>query len=49
MLRRLGCVLEATKDAVLAELADKQQAGINPEPFLLRKARKLLQHFAFGY
>ena len=38
MLRRLDCVLEATKDAVLAEQADKQQAGINPEPFLLRKA-----------
>ena len=38
VLRRLDCVLEATKDAVLAEQADKQQAGINPEPFLLRKA-----------
>lgn len=38
LLRRLDCVLEATKDAVLAEQADKQQAGINPEPFLLRKA-----------
>jgi type I restriction enzyme M protein len=38
VLRRLDCVLEATKDAVLAEQADKLQAGINPEPFLLRKA-----------
>jgi type I restriction enzyme M protein len=38
VLRRLDCVLEATKLAVLAELADKQQAGLNPEPFLLRKA-----------
>ena len=38
VLRRLDCVLEATKDAVLAEQAGKQQAGINPEPFLLRKA-----------
>jgi type I restriction enzyme M protein len=38
VLRRLDCVLESTKDAVLAEYAAKQQAGINPEPFLLRKA-----------
>ena len=38
VLRRLDCVLETTKDAVLAEQAGKQQAGINPEPFLLRKA-----------
>jgi type I restriction enzyme M protein len=38
VLRRLDCVLEATKEAVLAEYADKRQAGINPEPFLLRKA-----------
>ena len=38
VLRRLDCVLEPTKAAVLAELADKQKAGFNPEPFLLRKA-----------
>lgn len=38
VLRRLDCVLEATKEAVLAEYAAKQKAGINPEPFLLRKA-----------
>ena len=38
VLRRLDCVLEATKPAVLAEYADKQQAKLNPEPFLLRKA-----------
>jgi len=38
VLRRLDCVLESTKDAVLAEYADKQKAGITPEPFLLRKA-----------
>ena len=38
VLRRLDCVLEATKPAVLAELADKEKLGINPEPFLLRKA-----------
>jgi type I restriction enzyme M protein len=38
VLRRLDCVLESSKDAVLSEFADKQKAGINPEPFLLRKA-----------
>ena len=38
VLRRLDCVLESTKDAVLAEYAAKQKAEINPEPFLLRKA-----------
>ena len=38
VLRRLDCVLEATKPAVLVELDAKQQAGLNPEPFLLRKA-----------
>ncbi|MEQ1559432.1 MAG: class I SAM-dependent DNA methyltransferase [Methyloglobulus sp.] len=38
VLRRLDCVLEPTKDAVLAEYAAKQQAKLAPEPFLLRKA-----------
>ena len=38
VLRRLDCVLEATKEAVLAEFADKTKAGLNPEPFLLRKS-----------
>ncbi|MEO7559913.1 MAG: type I restriction-modification system subunit M N-terminal domain-containing protein [Nitrosospira sp.] len=38
VLRRLDCVLEATKEAVLAEYADKQKAGVNPGHFLLRKA-----------
>ncbi|MDD4964857.1 MAG: class I SAM-dependent DNA methyltransferase [Gallionella sp.] len=38
VLRRLDCVLEATKPAVLVELDAKQQAGLNPEPFLLRKS-----------
>ena len=41
VLRRLDCVLEATKPAVLAELVKRQQAGINPEPFLLRKSGQL--------
>src|SRR5690349_3532329 len=38
VLRRLDCVLEGTKAAVLAEHAEKQKLGLNPEPFLLRKA-----------
>lgn len=40
VLRRLDCVLEATKPAVLAELDAKTKAGINPDPFLLRKAKQ---------
>nr|WP_269747891.1 type I restriction-modification system subunit M N-terminal domain-containing protein [Methylomonas lenta] len=39
VLRRLDCVLESTKDAVLAEYTNKQRAGINPE--LLGLARFL--------
>lgn len=38
VLRRLDCVLEAAKPAVLAEFDAKSKAGLNPEPFLLRKA-----------
>ncbi|BDI05303.1 type I restriction-modification system subunit M [Sphaerotilus microaerophilus] len=38
VLRRLDCVLEATKPAVLAEFDARTQAGLNPEPFLLRRA-----------
>ncbi|MFN3723671.1 MAG: N-6 DNA methylase [Paracoccaceae bacterium] len=38
VLRRLDCVLSPTKDAVLAEHATRQAQGMNPEPFLLRKA-----------
>jgi type I restriction enzyme M protein len=41
VLRRLDCVLEATKPVVLTELAKREKAGLNPEPFLLRKARQL--------
>jgi type I restriction enzyme M protein len=41
VLRRLDCVLEATKPAVLAELAKRKKAGLNPEPFLLRKSGQL--------
>ena len=41
VLRRLDCVLEATKPAVLTELVKRQAAGLNPEPFLLRKSGQL--------
>ena len=37
VLRRLDCVLEPTKDAVLTELAAKEKLGVNPAPFLKRK------------
>ncbi|AIV91132.1 type I restriction-modification system subunit M [Burkholderia pseudomallei] len=36
VLRRLDCVLESTKPAVLAEFEAKSTMGLNPEPFLLR-------------
>ena len=39
VLRRMDCVLEATKEAVLAENVTRHKAGLNPEPFLLRKAK----------
>ena len=42
VLRRLDCVLEKTKAAVLTELAAREKAKLNPEPFLLRKSG---QHF----
>ncbi len=38
VLRRLDCVLDSTKDAVLAELAARQKLGVNPEPFLRRRS-----------
>jgi type I restriction enzyme M protein len=40
VLRRLDCVLEPTKAAVLEEFAAKTKAGLNPEPFLLRAAKQ---------
>lgn len=40
VLRRLDCVLEPTKAAVLAEFDARKKTGINPEPFLLRKAKQ---------
>ncbi len=41
VLRRLDCVLEPTKSAVLAENEKRKQANINPEPFLLKKSGQL--------
>ena len=41
VLRRLDCVLEPTKAAVLAELEKRTASGVNPEPFLLKKSRQL--------
>jgi type I restriction enzyme M protein len=38
VLRRLDCVLELTKAAVLAEFEEKKKAGLTPDPFLLRKS-----------
>ena len=38
VLRRIDCVLAPTKDAVLAEFAARTAQGMNPEPFLTRKA-----------
>jgi type I restriction enzyme M protein len=40
VLRRMDCVLVETKQAVLAEDKVRRRAGINPEPFLLRKAKQ---------
>jgi len=42
ILRRLDCVLEPTKEAVLAEQKLRLKAKLNPEPFLLKKSG---QHF----
>ena len=41
VLRRLDCVLEATKEAVLKEKDKRETAGLNPEPFLLKKSKQL--------
>jgi type I restriction enzyme M protein len=40
VLRRMDCVLEETKKAVLAELDARKASGVNAEPFLLRKAKQ---------
>jgi type I restriction enzyme M protein len=41
VLRRLDCVLEATKPAVLVELKKREKAGQPPEQFLLRTSGQL--------
>ena len=41
VLRRLDCVLEPTKAAVLAEKSKREAAGLNAEPFLLIKSGQL--------
>ena len=41
VLRRLDCVLEPTKAAVLEEKAHREAQGLDPEPFMLRKAGQL--------
>ena len=41
VLRRLDCVLEPTKEAVLAEKLKREAADLNAEPFLLRKSGQL--------
>jgi type I restriction enzyme M protein len=38
VLRRLDCVLEPTKEAVLSEKGLRESQGLDPEPFLLRVA-----------
>jgi type I restriction enzyme M protein len=40
VLRRLDCVLESTKAAVLVEHDAKKKLKLNAEPFLLRKAKQ---------
>lgn len=39
VLRRLDCVLEATKPTVLTTYEQKKNMGINPDPFLIRESR----------
>ena len=39
VLRRMDCVLEPTKAAVLAELKKHQTSGFNPDPFLRRACK----------
>lgn len=40
LLRRLDCVLESTKDAVLAEHAKRKAEGVNLDTFLKRKSKQ---------
>jgi type I restriction enzyme M protein len=38
LMRRLDCVLEPTREAVLAEFAKRTAAGVNPDPYLRKKS-----------
>jgi type I restriction enzyme M protein len=40
LLRRLDCVLESTKDDVLAEVKKRTESGVNLDPFLKRKSKQ---------
>src|SRR6476620_1291377 len=46
VLRRLDCVLEPTKAAVLKEKDTREKAGLNPEPFLVRKSGQLFYNIS---
>ena len=41
VLRRLDCVLKSTKKEVLAEKEKREKAGLNAEPFLIKKSGQL--------
>ena len=49
VLRRLDCVLDGTKEAVMKELEKRSAAGVTPEPFLLRKSGLLFIGKFFDY
>jgi len=38
LLRRLDCVLETTREAILAEQEKREKAKLNPDPFMLKKS-----------
>lgn len=40
LLRRLDCVLEGTKEDVLAEHTKRKESGVNLDPFLKRKSKQ---------
>lgn len=40
LLRRLDCVLESTKEGVLAEYKKRKDSGVNLDPFLKRKSNQ---------
>ena len=49
VLRRLDCVLEPTKAAVLKEKEKRETAKINPEPFLLKKSKQFFYYTSLRY